>query len=219
MPYNPHIAHLRTPTKREQVLTVFGFAGLIALKDVLAPIPATLPAPPKGADEADDASASPVADDPATRGGRRPGPRRRASYPPLLQYAVAVTARIYGSQRQALQHLKEEGLWQEATDIYTLRTGIEEPLPDRPPTEDQQNDFVHRLTKNPDLMRRLSEAFTATAVAQAKSLGNFPDGGTPDFAAPDPRNTVFGDGTWYPAFSKVRSWLDNGSVVVFVFRL
>lgn len=132
---------------------------------------------------------------------------RRAPYPPLLQYAVAVTARIYGSQRRALHRLGKDGLWLEAIAEYSEAVGIEQRLPLRPPTQDQQNRFVEKFTQDPDRLRRLSEAFTASAVAQASSLDQFPEG-EPDFARPDPRNTVFGDGTFYDPFSDVQEVID-----------
>jgi len=133
--------------------------------------------------------------------------KRRAPYPPLLQYAVAVTARIYGSQRRALHRLGKDGLWLEAIAEYAEAVGIKQRLPLRPPTEDQQNRFVENFTQDPDRMRHLSKAFTASAVGQARGLDQFPEA-EPDFARPDPRNTVFGDGTFYVPFSDVQEVID-----------
>ena len=133
--------------------------------------------------------------------------KRRSPYPPLLQYAVAVAARIYGSQRRALHRLGKDGLWEEAIAEYSAAVGIDQRLPLRPPNADQQNRFVQNFTKDPERMRRLCAAFTTSAVAQARYLGQFPEA-EPDFANPDPLNTIFGDGTFYDPFSDVQEVID-----------
>ena len=181
-------ATLPTPKLHEEVLALFGFGGLGDLKSVL---PATVPA--------------------------RQGKGRRAAYPPLLQYGVAATARIYGSQRAALRELGADGVWPKVVEAYSELVDLREPLPQRPPSEEQQDRFVHRLASDPALMARLSEQFTASAVIQAQHLGNFPDTGVPDYARPDPRNVVFGDGTFYAPFSKVTEEVDavTGERLVF----
>lgn len=63
-----------------------------------------------------------------------------------------------------------------------------------------------------DPLALLSAQFTRVAIGQAMQQGQFPkDAGHPDFANPDPRCCVFGDGTWLPPYSAVTPILDEAT--------
>ena len=130
---------------------------------------------------------------PAVRRAKR-GPR--VTYPPLLQFAVAISARIYGSQRRALLELADGNLWEEACAVFSDQTSKPVPLPTAPPSPRQQDRFIAWLTNEAGLLDRLSDAFTEAAVKQATFLGNFAEEGWPDYAHPDVWHTIFGDGTY-----------------------
>ena len=146
---------------------------------------------------------------PSTRSGGR-GPR--VVHPPLLQFAVAVCARIYGSQNRALKELSDGTLWRDACAVFAEQTPTPTPLPTAPPTARQQDGFIGWLAttqvNGEPLLDRLSEAFTKTAVRQAELLGNFAEAGWPDYAKPDIWHTVFGDGTYLKPLSDA-CWVTN----------
>lgn len=127
----------------------------------------------------------------------------RGEYPTLLMLGVAITARIYRSQRAALAHLQGDGLWTKVTETYRRRFGDHIHLPEVPPTARQQDRFVDYLTSHPNLLSKLSDLFTVSAIGQARALGNFPTGVKPDFANPYGRHAVLGDGTFYKRYSDV----------------
>lgn len=178
MPYAANFADQPRVPYRDQVLALFGGPALHSLGDVL---PAGRP---------------------------RAGSGARGDYPALLQFAVAVTARIYGSQRCALSELDSGGLWEEACAFYLEKIDQHVSLPSVPPTAKQQDRFVAQLCKDGRLMGEVADRFTRAAIGLAKHLGNFPDGGIPDYAQPDPRHTVFGDGTYLKPFSDVVEGVD-----------
>ncbi|MFC5175644.1 hypothetical protein [Nocardioides taihuensis] len=133
----------------------------------------------------------------------------RALYPPLMQYAVCVAARIYGSQRLALTELGSGDLWRRFCDAYQRGSRDIRPMPLKPPSAKQQDDFVARLTAYPGVLAGLSERFTEVAVHQARYQGNFAPGITPDYAKPDPRHVVMGDGMYLRPLSGVHWQTDK----------
>ena len=136
---------------------------------------------------------------------------RRDSFPPLLQYGVAVAARIYGNQEVALRELAE--YWPQVTAAYTEWLGDEAPtsLPPMPPTARQQDRFVSKVITTKGVLRNLSHRYTHIAIGQARFQGNFPDGVTPDFAKPDIRHAIMGDGTYVKPFSEVVETVDEAT--------
>lgn len=175
MPYYGNFREIGAHTHREQVLALFDSPALYSLKEILDP---TTPVRPGG-----------------SRG------RRANGYPPLLHYAVSVLSRIYGSQHHALRELRSPGLWAEVSDLYARKVKQPVRIPDHPPSDDDQDRFVGWLVSTPGLMARLSDTFTRAAVKQAIRLGNFTDGGWPDYTQVDPCHTVVGDGTYIKPYS------------------
>lgn len=140
----------------------------------------------------------------------------RTVYPPLMQYAVGVASRIYGSQRDALTELSSGDLWRRFCDSYQRGSRDMRPLPLSPPSEMQQNRFVARLTDRPAVLEGLSRRFTEVAVRQARYQGNFESGIIPDYAHPDERHVVVGDGMYLRPLSGVYETLNHetGELIV-----
>ncbi|WP_282947850.1 hypothetical protein [Cellulomonas endometrii] len=118
---------------------------------------------------------------------------RHAQYPALALLVVSAAARVTGSLASALTALQDGELWARCQDAFYARTEIE--LPDRAPTRDHVNELRKDIASDPLTMRDLRLAFTRSSVRQARKLGNLTEGGQPDWAGPDPRHVIFGDGT------------------------
>lgn len=148
------------------------------------------------------------------------------TYPPLLQFLILMAARVFESQNAALQALNRQGVWDRCCVQYRRLVGKGVNIPSKPPSAAVQDKYVRRLayfeaiataphgqepeevlidwTNLADPLAALSEQFTRISLGQATRQGQFPtDAGIPDFANPDRRCSVFGDGTWVPPYSKV----------------
>lgn len=164
-------------------------------------------------------------------------------YPPLMQFLVLMASRIFGSQNEAMHALNHRGVWDRCCDQYRALVGKAVNLPSKPPTAAMQNRYLHRLCtfdglptaaedgqqpseviidwdSKVDPLALLSVQFTRVAIGQAMQQGQFPkNGGLPDFANPDMRFCIFGDGTWLPPYSNVtptwdkdnQAWKPSGS--------
>lgn len=130
--------------------------------------------------------------------------RGRGTYPDLLLFAVGVAGRVYGSQHRALTHLRQPAVWKNVTDRYCRVLRLNEPLPAVPPSAATQDRFIARLCAQDGALDALLHAFAESAVKMARTMGQFPAVANPDFARLDTRNIIFGDGTWYAPYSKVR---------------
>ena len=132
---------------------------------------------------------------------------RRSYYSDRVLLAVTACARITGSTASALSALREPGVWQACRAADFAITG--RPMADTPPTRDHVDHFRAKITRAdkdtgvPELLRRLSVAFTSAAVKQARLHGNLLPGVQPDFTQFDSRHMVFGDGTILKPFSDV----------------
>jgi hypothetical protein len=138
---------------------------------------------------------------------------RRFLYPPLLQFMVAMTARVFGSQRSALIALSKPGVWEQCCGWYCERVGHPISLPATPPTPAEQDRFVERLIQE-GTIGSLSEELTEVPIGQAVHQGQFPHDTVPDFANPDRRHVVFGDGTWQKPYSQVVEHRDADGMVI-----
>lgn len=129
---------------------------------------------------------------------------RRSDYPPVLLLAVLCLARVYRSQRASRTALAKGDIWADLCARMQVFIG-DQPLPTRPPSARVMDGFVEWLLTADEgrLPGRLSEMFTSTSLGLARVLGQFPDGVMPDFANPDPRFVVFGDGTYVRPYSDV----------------
>lgn len=139
---------------------------------------------------------------------------RGSEYPALLQYAIVVAARIWGSQRAALANLAEPSLWVDVCTAYEGRFAGTDYLwlPSVPPSARQQDAFVqHFAAVEPRLLEHLSARLTMSAVGLARHLGNFPDDVTPDWANPSPKHVLIGDGTFTEPFSGVEKFVDEAT--------
>lgn len=192
MPRHRSFRDLPEPLEEDQIVAVFSFPGMADLGRPAAPgvEPVLSPVPVK------------------------PRRGRSSPYPPLLSYAVAVTARVYGSQREALKHLAAPGVWERLCAAYLDVTDAQISLPTTPPTARQQDRFCKTFAADSDWQERLAQRFCDVSVNQAKYLGQFPAGVIPGFANPDPRNLVIGDGTFYEAFSDVHLVTDAATDAV-----
>lgn len=166
----------------------------------------------------------------------------RYTYPPLLQFLIVMAARVFGSQDAALKALLAPGVWERCCDQYRalVKKGVN--IPSKPPSAAVQDKYVRRLVgydgvrkpghdeqanevpidwdNDSDPLALLASQFTQVSLGQAIRQGQFPeDAGLPDFANPDPRCSVFGDGTWVLPYSKVapvwdpltESWVYSGT--------
>ena len=124
---------------------------------------------------------------------------RRPAYPALALLATAACARITGSQASALTTLAKPELWERCREAFLTLTEIE--LPDRAPNREHIREFRADVTARLATMDDLSESFTDAAVGQARHLGNLLAGVAPDWASPDARHLVFGDGTIVARYS------------------
>lgn len=148
------------------------------------------------------------------------------TYPPLLQFLILMTARVFASQNAALKALKGRGVWDRCCDRYRALVKKDVNIPSKPPSAAVQDKYVRRLAHYDDIvvlpegkeheevlihwnnlndpLAHLSKQFTRVSIGQAFRQGQFPkDAGLPDFANPDRRCSVFGDGTWVAPYSKV----------------
>ncbi|MGH1561452.1 hypothetical protein [Mumia sp. DW29H23] len=169
----------RTRSVRDQVVSVFGFAGVHQLAEVFEPY----------------------------WSGREPSQRRgrRAMYSPTLLLAVLVAARSSGSLASLLRMLKTEaGLWQECREAFMAAAADNVPgVPLAPPTRDAVVFFRDRVSGDPELMGIVQARFQQLAVGQARHMGNLVRGVGPDWARPDERHVIYGDGTVIKPFSDV----------------
>lgn len=147
---------------------------------------------------------------------------RPAGYPPLMQFMVLVLARVFASQRNALQALNKDDLWMECCDRYRLLVKKQVNLPAAPPTAANMDAYLHRhfgvadveqvegelrtiYRPNETALSMLCSEFTTVALSQAHKQGQIPTGEvTRDFANPDHCFLFFGDGTWLKPYSKAR---------------
>lgn len=127
---------------------------------------------------------------------------RPTSYPPDLLVAVAAMARVYGSQNAALTELRG-GQWSKVCKWYRAAVGTDVSLPNVPPTARVMDRFLTRLTAA-GVTQVLQNAFTVTSAKVAVGFGLFADDGEPEYAHPDKRHVLLGDGTFYSPFSEVR---------------
>lgn len=190
MPYHKDFRdnpRLQQPSSAEQLRAVFSFPGLADLSEVL---PASCKDP-------------------------------RSAYPDLLLFAVAVARFTFGSQRKSLVHLREPGVWAEACQNFQTLEGAQQSLPSVPPDERTMDRFIARVAnkgipvggtrQETPIRDLLLDRATRSAAAMAQGLGQFPHVDDPDFSKPNPRNVIFGDGTWYAPFSKVHDVLDTAT--------
>ncbi|NKY38153.1 hypothetical protein [Cellulomonas septica] len=165
-----------TPTRdeRSRIVDLFAFPALANLAVVLA-----------------DARA-----DMSSRG-------RRSPYSDTCLLAVAACARITGSTASALNLLSsDEDLWQRCRAAFERVHG--ETLPTTAPDRDRVNYLRKKITdpRRP-LLTALVRAFSVAAVGQAQALGNLHPGVQPQWAEPDVRHAIFGDGTIVKPYSDV----------------
>ncbi|WP_217615476.1 hypothetical protein [Cellulomonas sp. GbtcB1] len=126
---------------------------------------------------------------------------RPSRYPPLALLAALASARITGSLASALTALDDPILWQRCRMAFEDRTGIW--LPESPPTRDHVFEIRKDLAKQDATLVDMMTTFTRSAVRQAQKLGNLQPGLEPDWAEPDVRNAIFGDGTIIARYSDV----------------
>ena len=133
----------------------------------------------------------------------------QGGYPEMLLFVVAVAARVFGSQRQALLYLKRPGIWTALMTIYGSVVGDPGPYPTKPPSPRVVDAFVTRIGADPSRMEKLDQVFTWSAVRLAEALGQFPDSDDADYLIPRAESTVFGDGTYIKPFSAVHQITDR----------
>lgn len=162
-------------TDADRIVDLFGFRGLVNLH-----VPLT-----------------------TARAARKPA-GRRSNYPAICLLATAASARITGSTKSALRLLHDDpSLWERCRHAFHAVHDVW--LPGTPPTRDHVRHFRANVcdADRPQVLTDLLEAFTAGAVGQARALGNLAPGEVPDWATPDPRHAIFGDGTIVKPYSDV----------------
>lgn len=137
-----------------------------------------------------------------------PAPRgrgRRCDYPPVCLLAILCAARSMSGLNTVVRELASGHgtFWRECAEAMQAALGVV--VPCTPPTRDQLTKFRDKFRVD-DAIDALEGALRESGMALAKVLGNFPDH-EPDFAHPDPRNIVRGDGTVIGAYSDVTAWV------------
>lgn len=143
----------------------------------------------------------------AEPGSRRRG--RKSPYPALALFAVLAMARAAGSLAMALKMLHTQpGLWARCVDAFQARCGIL--LPPVPPTREQVRYLRDLIIAKPNqagdevVLVKLQRRFRLVAVGQARLLGNLLAGIEADWANPDARHYIYGDGTNIAKYTDVR---------------
>lgn len=133
------------------------------------------------------------------------GNGRRSDYPPVCLLAILCAARAMRGLNTVTRELAsgDGALWSECADAMYSALGVV--VPCTPPTRDQLMTFRQKFRVD-EMIDALEDALRKSGMALAKVLGNFPDN-EPDFAHPDPRNTIRGDGTVIGAYSDVTAWV------------
>ncbi len=128
---------------------------------------------------------------------------RRSHYSTAILLAMAAASRVTGSQSSALRVLIDEPrLWQECRQAVNGRTEGGSRVP--PPSRDNVLYFRKALIEHPDALGRLQDRFRMMALSQARQLGNLTQGQAVNWAQPDPRHVVYGDGTVIAPHTNVR---------------
>lgn len=140
---------------------------------------------------------------------KTPGSRgRRSHYPATALLAVAVAARATASLPEACRLLRGQA-WEECRKRYdAFRERDDAPLPTTPPSRDAVFYFMEKLADNDEVRARLHEQFLRSSIGLARYLGNLRPGIEPNWAAPDPRHTIYGDGTYITPYSDVIEVVD-----------
>jgi len=175
----PTPAYTGRRTDADRIVDLFGFAGLGNLADPLSNAREQLSA----------------------RG-------RRSPYPDTCLLAVDASARITGSLTSATRLLGDDpALWDRCRRaFFTIHAQW---LPATPPDRHAVRQLRDKVTggkpndERGPLLPELLAAFREASVRQAQALGNLLPGSDPDWATPDYRHTVFGDGTIVKPFSDV----------------
>lgn len=163
-----------TRIRRQRIEDLFGFPGLVNLAAVLNQERATMS--PRG---------------------------RRSPYSDACLLAVTATARITGSLAETHRLLSsDEDLWRRCRESFERVHG--EALPITAPDKDRVDYLRKKLTTpSSELLVSLTRAFSAASVGQAQAMGNLLPGRQPQWADPDPRHAIFGDGTIVKPYSDV----------------
>lgn len=168
---------------------------------------------------------------------QRTGGARRM--PTVILLFTAAAARISGSLASAISTLSEPAVWEMLREVWTEELDLEEhQFPDFCPNRERVRSFIDRLTRieawcvecsRVDVRTRetehdckpgvphwhdfLQDRFQDVAMRQAKAQGNLHRPDDLDWAAPDLKNTVIGDGTVVTPYSdvlRVKNALKNG---------
>lgn len=129
------------------------------------------------------------------------GRGRKSPYGPTVLLAVCIVARVCGSHAAGLKHLRSGTVWQGCREAYHAHTGIW--LPAVPPNREQVDYFRTLLDESPGILLQLKAAFLETAVKQARRQGNLLPGVSPNWAAPELRHLIYGDGVTIKPYSDV----------------
>lgn len=118
--------------------------------------------------------------------------------------AVAAIARITGSNVRAVKAVSQPETWELCRKEYADVRSDGRVLPRRPPTIDQIRTFRKHITSTPEMMEGLQHAFRRSSIWQAQKLGNLQRTAGLNWARPNPRNLIYGDGTVVRPYSSAR---------------
>jgi hypothetical protein len=141
---------------------------------------------------------------------------RRPQYPAICMLAILAAARVTRGVQAVLRELgaANASAWKQCRDqLEPLTDGLV--LPDRPPTRDQVETF-RNLVRDCGRLEALEQAFITSSVSMAQHMGHLDPGAEPDWAAPDARHTIHGDGTVIAPYSNVSTYIDSltGEIVL-----
>lgn len=142
----------------------------------------------------------------------RSGRGRPRYYPFAVLLAVLAGARAARSLPAVLTVLQDDQVWERCCEAFRSRRPDDEPLPGDGPSRDHIRYMRMRLTADPHAMAALQDSFQQLSINMATKLGNLkPSGDLPDWARPDPRHVIYGDGTVIKPHTDVTQFIDAAS--------
>jgi hypothetical protein len=143
----------------------------------------------------------------------------RRQFPPDYLFGLWICQRVTRSAEGLARGLAhDDDLNRACRNAYTAITGRK--VPRNAPSADQINDPARRLSKDEDALKEFLRRQVVIGVAHAQAHGNLLPGDDPDWAHPDPRQQILGDGVIFRPHTEVAlvrdpessEWIPYGSL-------